>query len=96
MGALYVTEGATLGGKIIRKQLVGRFGDRVKNALHFYTGYGSQGGAEWRAFREELGALFDHAGAEAQAKVIAGANATFSALELWLAPLRGPQAHAEA
>lgn len=81
MGALYVLEGATLGGKIIRKHLLARFGGRVEPAISFYTGYGKRSGAEWRSFGEMLGGMFDNADSTTQANVVAGANATFSALQ---------------
>lgn len=85
MGGLYVVEGATLGGRLIRKRLLDHFGAAVEPALSFYAGYGKRAAAEWRAFGSLLGGLFDQATEAKRDKVIAGANATFSALEQWLA-----------
>lgn len=96
MGGLYVIEGATLGGQIIRKHLHRHFGEPVAGALSFYTGYGKHAAREWRAFGALLGSLFDRAPRAAQDDVIAGANATFIALEAWLAPLPGPATRGEA
>lgn len=96
MGGLYVIEGATLGGQIIRKHLHRHFGSPVAGALSFYSGYGKQAAQEWRAFGASLGSLFDKAERDAQNEVVAGANATFSALEAWLAPLSGPVLRGEA
>jgi len=87
MGAFYVVEGATLGGQIIRKHLHRHFGATVAGALSFYSGYGKQVAQEWRAFGTLLGSLFDQAEQNVQDEVVAGANATFSAMEAWLAPL---------
>lgn len=81
MGGLYVLEGATLGGKIIRKRLLDHFGTAVEPALSFYASYGKRAAAEWRAFGSLLGDLFDQATEAERGKVVAGANATFSALE---------------
>lgn len=96
MGGCYVIEGATLGGQIIRKHLHRHFGPSVADALSFYSGYGKQAAQEWRAFGALLGSLFDKAERSVQDDVIAGANATFSALEEWLAPLAGPALRGEA
>jgi heme oxygenase len=90
MGALYVLEGATLGGLLIRKHLLGHFGAAAAPAMNFYSGYGKRANAEWRAFGLLLGGLFDRAGSAAQRKVVSGANATFSGLERWLEDLSGP------
>lgn len=85
MGAMYVVEGATLGGAIIRKHLQGHFGGSVSSALSFYSGYGKQAAAEWRSFGKLLESLFARADEQARSKVVAGANATFAAMEDWLA-----------
>jgi heme oxygenase len=84
MGGLYVLEGATLGGLLIRKHLLGQFGTAAASAMNFYSGYGKRANAEWQAFGSLMGGLFDRAGSAAQRKVVSGANATFSALERWL------------
>jgi heme oxygenase len=90
MGALYVVEGATLGGLLIRKHLLGHFGQAAAPAMNFYSGYGKRANAEWKNFGALLSSLFDRAGSHAQDRVVAGANATFSALERWLDDLSGP------
>jgi heme oxygenase len=84
-GAFYVLEGATLGGKIIRKRLAGHLGAAVETALRFYGGYGAKAGAEWSSFRTLLSARFDRAGTAAQDAVVEGAQATFAAMEQWMA-----------
>ncbi len=96
MGGFYVIEGATLGGQIIRKHLNRRFGASVAAALSFYSGYGKQAAQEWRTFGALLGSLFDKAERSVQDEVVSGANATFIALEEWLAPLSGPAVRGEA
>ena len=84
MGALYVLEGATLGGALIRKQLIKTFGDRINGALRFYTGYGSDSSRQWISFRMILSEMFDTQDISRRNDVVAGANATFLFLEAWL------------
>jgi heme oxygenase len=79
-----VLEGATLGGKIIRKRLKEQLGASVEGALRFYDGYGAKAGPAWTAFRALLGERYDHAGPAAQAAVVEGAHATFAAMERWM------------
>ncbi|HLO79287.1 MAG TPA: biliverdin-producing heme oxygenase [Magnetospirillum sp.] len=53
-GALYVVEGAILGGEVIRRRLIDQFGESIAPALAFFTPYGSQAGAQWVRFRDGL------------------------------------------
>ena len=46
-GALYVIEGATMGGQVIQRQLVSRLGS---GALSFFVPYGTEVGERWRSF----------------------------------------------
>ena len=78
VGMLYVLEGATLGGQIIRRHLA-----RVlPNApQRFFTGYGSETAQRWRQF---LGFL-EQMEAEVQHDLaVKAANGTFSAFDSWL------------
>lgn len=68
LGALYVLEGAAIGGQVIARHLDARLGFRSA----FFGGEGV--GPRWRAFR----ALLD---ASDEAGVIEGATATFLAFE---------------
>lgn len=54
IGLLYVVEGATLGGKVIRKSLTAR--GAGAEGLEFLDPYGEATGAQWRSF---LGVLDD-------------------------------------
>ena len=84
LGCLYVMEGATLGGQIIRRQAASRLGLGPSSGCSFFSAYGEQVGPMWRAFRA---ALADYAtGAPgAQARVLDAASDTFARLDLWLA-----------
>lgn len=48
LGRLYVLEGSSLGGRVIRKQIAAEGGDMV--GLSFLDPYGEQVGEQWRAF----------------------------------------------
>ncbi len=83
MGALYVMEGSTLGGRVISKRLQERFGTTIDDKLNYYQCYGDNTGAEWKVFQTFMGRQFDENG-DGMAAVIAAANATFTALYHWL------------
>lgn len=76
-GALYVVEGATLGGSLISRNLAEKpWFDGLKGRGHF-AGYGAGTGAMWTAFRLALLAEEDrHAGFGALA--VDGARAAFA------------------
>lgn len=77
LGAAYVLEGATLGGRHILNNLAGT---RIPaNARHFYTSYGPAVGENWRLFCQALEAYTGEPEAVAR-----GANETFAALGAWL------------
>lgn len=54
-GALYVLEGATLGGRIMTRMLRANNAFPVpEEALHFFAGYGDQTGSRWASFLQAL------------------------------------------
>ncbi len=81
VGALYVLEGATLGGRVILKHLQRSLGAAAP--LAFYTGYGEATGPRWKEYLERLSAL-EMAGALDADAVVEGAARLFSALESWM------------
>lgn len=54
LGVMYVLEGSTLGGRVIRKQVMGRGGDMA--GLSFLDPYGESVGDRWRSFLAVLDA----------------------------------------
>lgn len=54
LGALYVIEGSTLGGKIISKMISQKLGADAENALKFFQGYGERTEEKWEAFKNSL------------------------------------------
>jgi heme oxygenase len=89
-GALYVVEGATLGGAVvgprIRAALAG-----ADDAFAFYDSYGREIGPRWRGF---VAALSNEAGAgpEARGEIVAAACLTFEAFLAHLAREAGAHA----
>ncbi len=79
MGALYVLEGSTLGGKVIGRHVAATHGF-AEDGLAYYTAHGPRTGAMWGAFRSRLDTYGGEAGT-----VVAAANGTFDAMRRWLA-----------
>ena len=82
LGVLYVLEGATLGGQILRREIATRLSLDADNGAAFLDVYGAATGRRWRDFIEYLGARpMDVA---ERAAVVAAAQTTFSCFEHWL------------
>lgn len=67
LGLMYVLEGSTLGGRVIRKRLTGQGGDLT--GLSFLDPYGDAVGERWRAF---LAVLEAEARSPADAEAMVG------------------------
>jgi len=82
LGVLYVLEGATLGGQILRREIASRLSLDADNGAAFLDIYGAATGRRWRDFIEYLGSqALDARDREA---VVAAAQTTFSCFERWL------------
>ncbi|HEX4549565.1 biliverdin-producing heme oxygenase [Pseudomonas sp.] len=82
LGVLYVLEGATLGGQILRREIASRLSLDADNGAAFLDIYGAATGRRWRDFIEYLGSqALDAHDREA---VVAAAQTTFSCFERWL------------
>ncbi len=79
LGALYVLEGSTLGGKIISKMISGKLNNPA--GLQFFNGYGDKTGFMWKAFLVSLGQNDhpDHNGI-----IVESVRKTFSLFDKWL------------
>ena len=82
LGALYVVEGSTLGGRHIARALAGLFEGAEGEGRKFFLGYGAAHGAMWRGFLEQLDLLTGDEAREAEA--IEGAVRTFEDFESWM------------
>lgn len=84
LGAFYVIEGSTLGGRIIGRQLERSLGVTQADGAAFYHSYGDDRGPKWAAFKGVL----DRFGEEHPDKtdaVVEAASGTFDAMERWMA-----------
>lgn len=76
LGACYVLEGSTLGGRVIAAQLGPRLGLEPARGLSFFLCYGAEADARW----SEFGAALERCAPEAE-RVTASALAVFAAIE---------------
>ncbi|MBC7452044.1 MAG: biliverdin-producing heme oxygenase [Cytophagales bacterium] len=82
LGALYVMEGSTLGGRFISMTLKESMGIDASSGTLFFNGYGPETGTKWTGFKQ---ALTDYCTDEQKSQdVIAVANETFSKFYDWI------------
>ncbi|MEE5068401.1 biliverdin-producing heme oxygenase [Pseudomonas alliivorans] len=82
LGVLYVLEGATLGGQVLRREVDKRLGLDEQNGAAFLDVYGADTGPRWKVFLNYLDTVPDDSvfnAAAAQA-----AHSTFACFERWL------------
>ncbi len=81
MGALYVTEGSTLGGKIICKTIANNL--KIDNliGLKFFNGYGNETANRWKTF---MAALNNYSDTPAEKDVLETANNVFIGFKQWI------------
>ena len=79
LGALYVIEGSTLGGKIISKMIKQQLKTEIM-AFTFFTGYGDQSANMWNSFTHILNSITqpDQIGI-----IVESANVTFQKFSFW-------------
>ncbi|MCU1758384.1 biliverdin-producing heme oxygenase [Pseudomonas sp. 14P_8.1_Bac3] len=82
LGVLYVLEGATLGGQILRREIATRLDLHADNGAAFLDVYGAATGRRWRDFIDYLGVR--PMDATERAAVVTAAQTTFSCFERWL------------
>jgi heme oxygenase len=84
LGALYVIEGSTLGGKIINKMMQQQLGS--DKGMSFFSGYGDNTEQMWDTFKQALNNQVENP--EQEAVVIAAANETFLKFGEWFEKAR--------
>lgn len=82
LGALYVLEGATLGGQVLRREMTQRLDVNADNGGAFLNIYGIETGRRWKDFLDYLGD--QPLDARAQQHAVDAARSTFSCFEQWL------------
>jgi heme oxygenase len=85
LGSLYVMEGSTLGGKLIRGNIQRCLGSMALGGCAYFDGYGTDTGAMWQEFLVHLAAA---PAADVQ-RMGNGAVATFERLRWWLTRAEG-------
>jgi heme oxygenase len=85
LGAFYVIEGATLGGRLILRGIEPRLGATITGATRFFGGRGEAVGPMWQSFRTALD-QFSLTQPQLCADVVIGAERTFRAMLVWFAP----------
>jgi heme oxygenase (biliverdin-IX-beta and delta-forming) len=81
-GCLYVLEGATLGGQVIRRQIERDLGLAAGRGGSFFTGYGDAVGPMWKEFCASLEAWGEaHPGCGP--RIVQAAVETFTGFETW-------------
>lgn len=82
LGALYVGEGATLGGRLLVREL----SPVAPEALTFFASYGAEVGRRWRHWQRVTNDWVGTDRARGDA-VVAQAQGTFASLAQWLSPV---------
>ncbi|WP_161539756.1 biliverdin-producing heme oxygenase [Paramagnetospirillum kuznetsovii] len=82
LGALYVLEGATLGGRVVLRRIADSLGELTHTATNFHGFHGDEVGPWWKYFQAELTERLRDQPSIAHATH--GATATFDSLGAWL------------
>ena len=81
LGALYVTEGSTLGGRIITKMIAKQLNISPEKGFSFFNAYGDDTQIIWEKFKSVL----NHPRSEnEQIEMVTAANDTFSMFNDWI------------
>ncbi|MFJ4112616.1 biliverdin-producing heme oxygenase [Pseudomonas sp. NPDC089758] len=82
LGVMYVLEGSTLGGQVLKRAMAERLGLGPANGTAFFDVYGARTGDYWRRFLDRLGQA--SSAPAAQAATVQAAIETFQSFERWL------------
>jgi heme oxygenase len=81
LGAMYVMEGSTMGGKIIAKMIKGQAGIDGPSGFSFFNGYGEDSAKMWEEFKAFLNKPLDEM---EKLNLILTANRTFNTFYKWI------------
>lgn len=85
MGAMYVTEGSTLGGQIITKMISRQLNLSPAKGFTFFNAYGEETFGRWERFKEILNKCCNE---KEKTEVIETAKITFSKFKEWITNAR--------
>lgn len=91
LGALYVLEGSTLGGRLILRNIETRIGPCIEGATGFLGGRREAVGPMWRSFQAALDG-FGRERPQLREDVVTGAQRAFVAILTWFTPFRSSAA----
>jgi heme oxygenase len=77
LGILYVSEGSTLGGKVIMKNILAATKPGINEACRFLDAYGDRTGSRWKTFLTILDGYQAHADERTRSRIIEGARYGF-------------------
>ena len=80
-GAVYVLEGATLGGSVIARHVMPALSLTEDAGCRFFMGYGARTGEFWRGTAAAIAAHAAEAGGDSPARMVSAAQQTFGLLE---------------
>lgn len=83
MGALYVIEGSTLGGIVIKNMIASRLALDTNKSLNFFNGYDDQTFRMWEIFKMALNNEAE-TGELNQQSMLRTANDAFNKFKLWI------------
>lgn len=81
LGQLYVIEGSTLGGMVLKKHFEKKFSLTSESGLSFFSGYGPETMNFWKEFQE---ILIKFSSEKSDPVIIDSAKITFRTLETWM------------
>lgn len=81
LGQLYVIEGSTLGGMVLKKHFEKKFSLTSDSGLSFFSGYGSETMKFWKEFQD---ILIKFSSPKSNSLIIKSAQITFLTLETWM------------
>lgn len=84
LGGMYVLEGATLGGQMIRREVESHLGFTAEKGCAFFSGYGGRTREMWKSFSAAVEA-YSSANPADDAMIIQSAKETFAKFEEWVA-----------
>ena len=81
LGSIYVLEGSTLGGQVIKRHLERTLALRDGRGYSYFAGHGRETAAMWQSFRQYV---LRHSAPTADDAMVRSAALTFQTLEHWL------------
>ena len=89
LGILYVLEGSTMGGSVMKPRIADQLGLEENRGLNYYGVYGNQVGVRFKAFRSSMADSANGSGAED--RIVEAAKSTFDGVSEILFAIANPE-----